>query len=72
METLIAMCCLYDVQILDISGLNLGSCRLIQPFSVFLVSSPDKKAGTFNKCALNLTGFEPWAIPHSLCVFMSK
>lgn len=39
--TVIAMCCLSDVQISDVSGLNLGPCRLIQScrssaFVVFL------------------------------------
>lgn len=56
METVIAMCRLSDVQNLDVSGLNFGPCRLIQPWrSSGFVVLLQKKLGPFDKCSPNLT-----------------
>lgn len=71
METVIATCCLSDVQNLDVSGLNLGPCRLIQPCcsSGFVVVLEEKNE-TFDKCSVNLTELDHGQyFILSLCVY---
>ena len=73
-ETVIAPCCLSDVPSSDVSGLNLGPCRLIRPCrsSGFVVLLP-KRFEPLDKCFQRSTASDCGQyLILSLCLWANK